>query len=200
MDDRHMAEIIRLLEEELKRRELPIVSQLAEERRDPFEILISTLLSLRTKDEVTAAAAARLFAVADTPSGLADLDEARITEAIYPAGFYRTKARQIRGISRQLLDRHGGRVPAEREASHPASRGVVQGHGIAALDEDPPVGGPVQEADPLHLVVLAVHGGAAPPGHAHPVRGRLRALRHLPHRGGAGDDQGGGQQGPAEGG
>ena len=56
MDDRHMAEIIRLLEKELEQRELPIVSHLAEKHRDPFEILISTLLSLRTKDEVTAVA------------------------------------------------------------------------------------------------------------------------------------------------
>ncbi|MBM4314048.1 MAG: endonuclease III, partial [Deltaproteobacteria bacterium] len=75
MDDHHIAEIIRLLERELENRTLPIVSRLADERRDPFEILISTLLSLRTKDEVTAAASERLFALASTPEEMIALSE-----------------------------------------------------------------------------------------------------------------------------
>jgi endonuclease-3 len=87
-----------------------------ERARDPFRLLVACVISLRTKDEVTAASAARLFAVADTPHALADMDEARIAGLIFPAGFYRTKARQIRGIARLVLDRHDGRVPTEREA------------------------------------------------------------------------------------
>ncbi|MDD5100950.1 MAG: endonuclease III, partial [Syntrophales bacterium] len=70
MDDRDIDEIVRLLERELLKREIPVVTRLAEEHRDPFEILISTLLSLRTKDEVTAAATERLFALASTPAGM----------------------------------------------------------------------------------------------------------------------------------
>ena len=66
MDERRLPEIIRLLEMDLAKRELPIVSRMAVENRDPFEILISTLLSLRTKDEVTRAAGERLFALAAT--------------------------------------------------------------------------------------------------------------------------------------
>jgi endonuclease III len=111
MDDRHMAEIIRLLEKELERREIPIVSRLAEKRRDPFEILISTLLSLRTKDEVTAVATERLFALAATPVEMLRLSEEKIRKVIYPVGFYRKKAETIRSVCRDLIDRFHSRVP-----------------------------------------------------------------------------------------
>ena len=111
MDDRNMAEIIRLLELELGKRELPIVTKLAEEHRDPFEILISTLLSLRTKDEVTAAATERLFSLASTPAEMLRLSEAEIQRAIYPVGFYRNKAETIRHVCRELIERFQSRVP-----------------------------------------------------------------------------------------
>ena len=111
MDDRHMAGIIRLLEQELVKRELPIVTKLAEEHRDPFEILISTLLSLRTKDEVTAAATERLFSLASTPAEMLRLSEAEIQRAIYPVGFYRNKAETIRHVCRELIERFQSRVP-----------------------------------------------------------------------------------------
>ena len=111
MDDRNIAEIIRLLEQELGKRELPIVTKLAEEDRDPFDILISTLLSLRTKDEVTAAATERLFTLASTPAEMLLLSEAEIRRAIYPVGFYRNKAETIRHVCRELIDRFQSRVP-----------------------------------------------------------------------------------------
>ncbi|MDA8124160.1 MAG: endonuclease III [Deltaproteobacteria bacterium] len=116
MDDRNVAEVIRLLEKELEKEGLPIVSQMAEEHRDPFAILISTLLSLRTKDEVTAAAAERLFALASTPEGMLRLSEGQIQKAIYPVGFYRHKAETIRQVCRDLIDRFAGRVPDTLEA------------------------------------------------------------------------------------
>jgi len=87
------------------------VQAVAERSRDPFQILISCLISLRTKDEVTATASARLFRLARSPRTLLALPTPRIARAIYPAGFYRTKARTIREISRALLERHAGRVP-----------------------------------------------------------------------------------------
>jgi endonuclease-3 len=80
--------------------------------RDPFRILVSCLLSLRTKDETTGPAAARLFALADTPATLAALAPAAIEQAIFPVGFYRTKARGLRALCRELLARFGGEVPA----------------------------------------------------------------------------------------
>lgn len=90
---------------------LPSVSQIARARRDPFRILVSTMLSLRTKDEVTMAASMRLFAKADTPEALSKLSPQVIETAIYPAGFYRTKARSIKEISRRLVRDYDGRVP-----------------------------------------------------------------------------------------
>lgn len=87
-----------------------------EKRRDPFRLLVACVISLRTKDAVTAAASARLFAVAPTARALAATEEGRIAALIYPAGFYRTKARQLRAIAAMLLEHHRGRVPSDRDA------------------------------------------------------------------------------------
>ena len=78
---------------------------------DPFRILIGCILSLRTKDEVTYPATERLFAKAKDPAGMVRLTRATIAKTIYPAGFYRTKAGQIRALCAILLSRYGGRVP-----------------------------------------------------------------------------------------
>ena len=78
---------------------------------DPFRILVGCLISLRTKDEVSYAATERLFERAGTPREMRRLRAATISKLIYPAGFYRRKAEQIREISRMLLERHHGRVP-----------------------------------------------------------------------------------------
>lgn len=111
MNDRDISKVIRLLEKEVAKWELPIVSSLAEEHSGPFPILISTILSLRTKDEVTAVAAERLLALARTPEEMLKLSEGKIIKAIYPVGFYRTKARTILNISKELIDRFHSRVP-----------------------------------------------------------------------------------------
>ncbi|MCK9363581.1 MAG: endonuclease III [Syntrophales bacterium] len=103
--------IIGLIEEALEKKELPIVTKLAEEHRDPFEILISTLLSLRTKDEVTALATARLFSLAQTPSAMAALTKEEIRKAIYPVGFYRNKTETIHEVCLTLIDRYASLVP-----------------------------------------------------------------------------------------
>lgn len=87
------------------------MGQEAASSRDPFRVLISCLLSLRTKDEVTRKASARLFRRADTPATMRRLRERTIERLIYPVGFYRTKARVIRGVCRTLIERYGGRVP-----------------------------------------------------------------------------------------
>ena len=90
---------------------LPSVSRIAREKRDPFKILISTVLSLRTKDEVTMEASKRLFETAGTPTRLKDVPVKKLERLIYPVGFYRTKARVIQDIARRLTDEFGGRVP-----------------------------------------------------------------------------------------
>lgn len=90
---------------------LPSVSIIAQREHDPFRVLIATLISLRTKDEVTLAASQRLFALAGDPHAMACLSEQAIQEAIYPAGFYKTKAKNIRLISLRLIEQYEGRVP-----------------------------------------------------------------------------------------
>ncbi|HWM76419.1 MAG TPA: endonuclease III [Methylomirabilota bacterium] len=87
------------------------MAEVAAERRDPFRVLIACLLSLRTKDETTGPAAARLFALADTPEAMRQLPAKRIERAIFPVGFYRTKARVLLGVCRDLLERFAGQVP-----------------------------------------------------------------------------------------
>ncbi len=90
---------------------LPSVSRIARRKRDPFRILISTVLSLRTKDEVTMQASKRLFAVADTPARLVATPVRAIEKIIYPVGFYKTKARTLKNIARRLIDDYDGVVP-----------------------------------------------------------------------------------------
>jgi endonuclease-3 len=115
MHDENIGTIISLIEEDIKKKELPVVSRLASERRDPFKILISTLLSLRTKDEVTASATERLFAVANTPAEMEKLSEEKIQKAIYPVGFYRNKAKTILNVCATLINRFDARVPENIE-------------------------------------------------------------------------------------
>jgi len=103
---------VSVLKAEYKNWKVPIVSELAQESSTtPFEVLVSTIISLRTKDEVTAAAASRLFSVARTPREILDLSEEEIEALIYPAGFYHTKAQRLREISTIILENHHGRVP-----------------------------------------------------------------------------------------
>lgn len=84
---------------------------IAEREGDPFRVLIACILSLRTQDTTTGPASDRLFAAAATPESMLKLTPRRIERLIYPVGFYRTKARVILGICRDLLERFGGRVP-----------------------------------------------------------------------------------------
>jgi endonuclease-3 len=103
---------------------LPSVSVIAERENDPFRVLIATIISLRTKDEVTLDASTRLFTLAKDPEHMLNLSEEEIQKAIYPAGFYKTKARNIRAICTILLEHHGGVVPNERYQYPRASHGL----------------------------------------------------------------------------
>ncbi len=107
--------IVRTLRQTSRRWKTTAVGTVAQDSRDPFLILISCLISLRTKDEVTGQASARLFQLARTPQAMAGLPTATIARAIYPAGFYRTKARTIKEVSRAVMERHAGRVPDEMD-------------------------------------------------------------------------------------
>ena len=111
---------IRDLEERLKTfRSTCRVTTLTEvqsSKRSPFHLLVSCIISLRTKDEVTHDASRRLYKLANTPAELTALDDETIAGAIYPAGFYNTKAGQLRKIGAILVSDHDGEVPADEAA------------------------------------------------------------------------------------
>jgi endonuclease-3 len=110
-DDIHSA--IAVLREEYRSWKTPAVTIVAQCERSPFKVLVSCIISLRTKDEVTAQASKRLFERAGTPGEMKELLAEEVADLIYPAGFYRNKAAQIVEISQRLMDDYGGCVPDE---------------------------------------------------------------------------------------
>ncbi|MDR1107855.1 MAG: endonuclease III [Spirochaetaceae bacterium] len=95
----------------------PSVTTVAEQyRRNPWAVLASTILSLRTKDEVTLVCSRALLDRAPTPEALLLLPEEELLGLVYPAGFYRTKAENLRKIARILGEQYGGKVPADMDA------------------------------------------------------------------------------------
>lgn len=144
MRDRDIAKVIALIKGAVKVERLPMIDAASVERTDPYRILISTLLSLRTKDEVTRLADGRLFALASTPEEMVSLSEKVIGDAIYPVGFYRKKAETIRYVSRELIERFGSQVPRSVEelvgirgvGRKTANLVVSAGYGLPALCVD----------------------------------------------------------------
>jgi endonuclease-3 len=104
---------VKILKREVKKWKVPIVGLVAERTGDPFLVLISCVLSLRTQDGTTAAASERLFSKASTPQALIKLPLERIERLIYPVGFYRVKAGNIKKISKKLIEEYGSTVPDE---------------------------------------------------------------------------------------
>lgn len=111
MENATIREVAERLEEAVKGWETPLVDAMAATGDDPFRILIATILSLRTRDTVTAVVAPQLFARAATPQAILALPREDLLELIRPVGFYNTKTDTIREICQQLLERHAGRVP-----------------------------------------------------------------------------------------
>jgi len=116
MQDNDIHAVMAVLRREAPKWERPYVTSLAEERRDPFRVLIATVLSARTQDTTTGPAAQRLFALADTPQAMLHLSPEQIEQAIYPVGFYHRKAQIIPQLCQALIERHGGQVPPDLDA------------------------------------------------------------------------------------
>jgi len=111
-----VATVMRRLARAIDGLDEPAVEKIAKEQKgNPFHVLIATMLSAQTRDEVTHAASTRLFRVARTPRTMARLTERRIEKRIYPVSFYRNKAEHVRETCRQLVSRYGGRVPDTME-------------------------------------------------------------------------------------
>lgn len=105
---------LKLIERQVKALKVPWVT-VESKRKDPYRVLISCILSLRTKDKTTALASQRLFKVAETPGEIVKLSPSRLQNLIYPVGFYRNKTKVILGISRKILEDYRGRVPDKEE-------------------------------------------------------------------------------------
>ncbi len=104
---------VKALTKNYKNWNAPVITFISNKGGTPFEILVSTILSLRTKDEVTAKAAEALFAVARTTEEILKLDEAQLQKLIYPVGFYPTKAKRLRQISKIIIEQYNNKVPDE---------------------------------------------------------------------------------------
>ncbi len=111
MTPEQIKDAMMILREEYRAWRTPAVTVVAGCGGSPYKVLVSCIISLRTRDEVTAAASARLFARAETPQEMSRIPEEDIARLIYPAGFYAVKAGQIREISRQLTEELGGIMP-----------------------------------------------------------------------------------------
>lgn len=115
MDNETIVKVLEILKKENKKWKDPIVTEIANVTGDPFRILISTVLSARTKDAVTRITSSCLFEKASTPEDMEKLSSEEIEKLIYPVGFYKTKAIRIPDLVKTLIDRYDGKVPDNLE-------------------------------------------------------------------------------------
>lgn len=111
--NQYFAKLVKILKQEYAKHKAPVVTYIAQTKGGPFKVLISTILSLRTKDEVTTAASKRLFDKANTPQKMADLKLNVLEKLIYPVGFYKTKAKTIKEICKKLIQQFDSIVPKD---------------------------------------------------------------------------------------
>lgn len=105
---------MKLMQRQARGLRIPYVTEVSW-RKEPYLVLISCILSLRTKDKTTTEAALRLFKVADTPGKMIKLSKSRLQGLIYPVGFYRTKAKVILDLSRRIVEDFNSHVPNRLE-------------------------------------------------------------------------------------
>jgi endonuclease-3 len=116
LTNNQIQEVVKRMQKAMEHLPDPSVTLVGKKWNDPFLVLISCILSLRTRDETTLPASERLFALATTPEAMLRLPTATIEKAIYPVGFYKTKAQTIHGICRDILQRFDGQVPDRMES------------------------------------------------------------------------------------
>lgn len=105
--------VISIIEKEYTKWNVPVVTLVAMQTRNPFKVLISTIISLRTKDEVTIEASKRIYKILTKPQDIYHLKLEDIEKAIYPCGFYKRKALQIKKICEILVEKYNSQVPKE---------------------------------------------------------------------------------------
>ena len=110
----NIVEGLKKLKKAVKKFRTPSVTVIAK-KNDPFAVLVSCIISLRTRDEVTELASARLFILAKLPAELLKLSNAKIEKAIYPAAFFRNKAKSMKEMCTVLVKEYSGKVPERLE-------------------------------------------------------------------------------------
>lgn len=114
MNDKDIHKIMKELLKVTKSMPMPVVTEIKlTTNKDAYKILISTMLSLRTKDVATRDASMRLFEKAGNPKEMLKLSEDEIAKLIYPVGFYRVKAKNILEVSKIIIEDYDGKVPDE---------------------------------------------------------------------------------------
>ncbi|MCA9405595.1 MAG: endonuclease III [Candidatus Omnitrophica bacterium] len=142
--NKNIDQVVKILKKELKDLPDPSVTLVGKRWKSPFLVLISCIMSLRTKDETTLPASERLFALADTPETMLKLTTKQIEKAIYPVGFYKTKAKTIQGICKDILTKFDGNVPDDIDTlltmkgvgRKTANLVLTEGFGIPAICVD----------------------------------------------------------------
>jgi endonuclease III len=108
-------QVYRTLKKEFAKNRVPVVDLIEKQTKDPFKILVTTMLSARTKDQTTSAAAQRLFEIIETPDDLEKIDTTRLEKLIFPVGFYHGKARNLKKWPRIIREKFKGTIPSSVE-------------------------------------------------------------------------------------
>jgi len=103
--------VVKVLKKEVKSYDVPIVELIEVQTKDPFKVLVTTILSARTKDETTGAAVKRLFKVVNKPKDFEKLTQKQLEKIIYPVGFYRNKAKHLKELPGVMKELYSGKVP-----------------------------------------------------------------------------------------
>ncbi|MBS7655440.1 endonuclease III [Candidatus Bathyarchaeota archaeon] len=111
INNNNIDEVISLIEAQIKKFNVPYVTQISNEERDPFKTLVSTVLSSRTRDEVTKNASQKLFLKVKNPNDLMNLPIKEVEKLIYPVGFYRVKAKNLKKLGEELIKKYNGKIP-----------------------------------------------------------------------------------------
>ncbi len=142
--NRNIHHVVKNIKEQMKGFPDPSVTLVGKRWKSPFLVLISCIMSLRTKDETTLPASERLFKLADTAPRILNLTARQIEKAIYPVGFYKTKAKTILGICRDIIEKFNNKVPREIDVllrmkgvgRKTANLVLTEGYGILAMCVD----------------------------------------------------------------
>ncbi len=144
MKEFNIGRIITILESQSVLWDVPVVTLIAMQEKDPFKVLMSTIISLRTKDEVTIEASKRLYQILTDPKDIYNITNEQLEKAIYPCGFYKRKTIQIRKICEKLINEFKGVVPKDIDTlltfegvgRKTANLVLSEGYGIPAMCVD----------------------------------------------------------------